>query len=156
MFLIMKNTGCFIMSENGTYFYFYLLDYFPEMGMLLLLLFLKSPLEDMFVDLRERERLIWETLTGCLSSGDGTHNLSMCADPGLNSKYLGVQDDTPTNQATQTGQEYFLKIVLEYFLRSFIGQHFYLTVLKMIIFQNIWVPSILNRNVVPLIFNSSW
>ena len=55
----------------------------------------------MFIDLRERERetYIWETSISQVPFQDGTHNLRVCPDQGLNLQPFGAQADSPNNWA---------------------------------------------------------
>ena len=57
---------------------------------------------------REREPVMWERNIDWLPpirapTRDWTWNLGMCPDQESNPQPFGVQDDTPTNRATQPG-----------------------------------------------------
>ena len=67
---------------------------------------------------RERESNIdWLPPGGALTR-DGTHNLGMYPDLGLNPQPFSVQDDAPTNAATPPGLHPILKYILWSSIRS--------------------------------------
>ena len=82
----------------------------------------------MFIDFREREResetLMWETNIDWLPpiltpTEDQTRNRGMCPDYRSYPQPFGVQDNAPTNQATQPGLytlnifPFYLSIILQ-------------------------------------------
>ena len=52
---------------------------------------------------KERGRNIDHLLPVHALMGDQTHNLGLCPDPESNMQTFGVQEDAPTNCATQPG-----------------------------------------------------
>ena len=78
-------------------------------GSLSIIIFFLSSLEDMFIDLRGRERNIdWLPLVSALTR-DQTCNLGMWPEWELNPQTFGVWDNAPTNLATWSELPLFIK-----------------------------------------------